>query len=167
MRSALYVIETGTTGRLATMPHPRGGGWLDDELASLRDAGVDVLVSALTPDEYRLLDLVGEPAAATEAGLEFLQFPIVDTDIPDDNRAALELAERLADRVRAGWFVVTHCRAGIGRCSMLAGATLIRLGLTADEAWQRIRTARGLPVPDSPAQEQWLHQFSALCREQP
>jgi protein-tyrosine phosphatase len=160
MRSALYVIKTGTAGRLATMARPRGGGFLDDELASLRDAGVDVLVSALMPDEYRELDLVGEPAAAAEAGLEFVQFPVVDADIPDGTGAALELTERLAREVRDGRFVVTHCRAGIGRCSMLAGATLIRLGVPPEEAWQRIRAARGMPVPDNPRQEEWLYQFA-------
>jgi protein-tyrosine phosphatase len=160
MRSALYVIETGTAGRLATMARPHGGGWLDDEMVGLREAGVDVLVSALTPDEYRELDLVGEPAAAAEAGLEFLQFPVVDTDIPDGTRTAREMSARLAGAVRAGRFVVTHCRAGIGRCSMLAGATLIQLGATPEEAWQRIRTARGLPVPDNMRQEEWLYRFA-------
>jgi protein-tyrosine phosphatase len=160
MRSALYVIETGEAGRLATMARPRGGGWLDDEMAGLRESGVDVLVSALTPDEYRELDLVGEPAAAAEAGLEFLQFPVVDADIPDGTAEALKLTARLAADVRAGRFVVTHCRAGIGRCSMLAGATLIRLGATPEEAWRRIRAARGLAVPDNTSQEEWLYQFA-------
>ncbi|MEN3305576.1 MAG: hypothetical protein V7603_1778 [Micromonosporaceae bacterium] len=161
MRSALYVIETGTAGRLATMARPRGGGWLDDEMAGLRESGVDVLVSALTRDEYRELDLVGEPAAANEAGLAFLQFPVVDADIPEGTRTALELSARLAEEVRAGRFVVTHCRAGIGRCSMLAGATLIQLGCTPEEAWRRIREARGFPVPDNARQEEWLYRLAA------
>lgn len=160
MRSALYVIETGSTGRLATMAHPRGGGWLDDEMAGLREAGVDVLVSALRPDEYKLLDLVGEPAAAREAGLDFRQFPVTDADIPEAMPEALEFTAPLAEDVRSGRFVVAHCRAGIGRCSMLAGATLIRLGVPPGEAWERIRAARGLRVPDNERQERWLYQFA-------
>jgi protein-tyrosine phosphatase len=165
MYSALYVIETGTPGRLATMAHPRGGGWLDDEMAGLREAGVDVLVSALRPDEYQLLDLVGEPAAAREAGLDFVAFPVPDMDIPEALPPALDLTARLAGEVRAGRFVVAHCRAGIGRCSMLAGATLIRLGATPAEAWQRIRRARGLPVPDNARQEDWLYRFAEALRD--
>jgi protein-tyrosine phosphatase len=160
MRSALYVIETGTDGRLATMARPYGGAWLDADLAGLRAAGVDVLVSALTPDEYPILDLDAEPAAARGAGLEFLRFPIPDTDIPGDLSAAGDLARRLAGEVRAGRFVAAHCRAGIGRCSMLAGATLVLLGVAPDAAWQRIRAARGIPVPDNARQEQWLHDFA-------
>jgi protein-tyrosine phosphatase len=166
MRSTLYVIDTGNDGKLATMARPYGGGRLDDDLAGLREAGVDVLVSALTEDEYQELDLVGEPAAAREAGLRFLQFPILDAEIPDPDAmpAALDLTAALADEVGAGRFVVTHCRAGIGRCSMLAGATLIRLGHSPREAWQRIRAARGLAVPDNARQEQWLYDFAAALR---
>jgi protein-tyrosine phosphatase len=73
----------------------------------------------------------------------------------------LALSQRLADEVRAGRFVVTHCRAGIGRSSMLAGATLVRLGVPAPEAWKLIRAARGLPVPDNGEQERWLYDFAA------
>jgi protein-tyrosine phosphatase len=161
MRSTLYVIETGEAGQLATMAHPKGGGWLDDEMTGLREAGVEVLVSALMPDEYALLDLSDEPAAARAAGLEFLQFPVLDADVPEGTDTARDLTARLAEDVRAGRFVVAHCRAGIGRCSMLAGATLIRLGNTPDEAWQRVRAARGLPVPDNARQEEWLYRFAA------
>lgn len=46
-----------------TMARPRGGDWLVDEMAGLREAGVDVLVSALCDDEYALLDLSAEADA--------------------------------------------------------------------------------------------------------
>ena len=57
MRSALYVVDTPAPGRLATMAHPRGGDWLEDECAGLADAGVDLLVSALTDSELQELSL--------------------------------------------------------------------------------------------------------------
>jgi protein-tyrosine phosphatase len=163
MRAVLFLIDTPGTGRLATMAHPRGGSWLVDEMAALREAGVDVLVSALCDDEYTRLELASEADAARAAGLQFVSFPIVDNGVPPAERtcAVGALADMLCDVVRAGRFVVTHCWAGIGRSSILAGAVLIRLGLTPEEAWRRIRAARGLAVPDNAVQEAWLHTFAA------
>jgi len=158
----MYVIDAPAPGRLATMARPRGGERLAADMAALREAGVDVLVSALCPDEREVLDLLGDAASARAAGLEFVSFPIVDRDVPSVAEAAgvARLADRLTDAVRLGRFVVTHCWAGIGRSSILAGTVLVRLGLPADEAWQRIRVARGQPVPDNPVQERWLHAFA-------
>ncbi len=160
MRSALYVVDTPAAGRLATMAHPHGGDLLAGDLGGLADAGVDLLVSALTDSELRELSLVGEEEQARAAGLGFLRYPIPDLSLPPSLPDELRLSAELARQVRAGRFVVTHCRAGIGRSSMLVGAVLVRLGLAPGQAWQRIRDARGLPVPDSPTQERWLHTFA-------
>jgi protein-tyrosine phosphatase len=159
MKVRVYEVERDGPGRIATMARPRGGDWLPDEMAALAAAGVQVLVSALCDDEMERLDLTGLPAAAAGAGLELVRFPIVDHTAPEpaDLPAAVALADRLAGDLRAGRFVVTQCLAGIGRSSLLAGATLVRLGVSPADAWGLIRRARGYPVPDSPDQEAWLY----------
>jgi protein-tyrosine phosphatase len=160
---ALYEINTDGPGRLATMAHPPGGPELPAAMAQLADAGVQVLVSALEDTEAAMLGLTDQPARAQAAGLTMLRFPITDVTAPPPSAlpAVRKLADRLASEMRAGRFVVTHCRAGIGRCSMLAGATLVRLGTQPERAWELIRAARGLPVPDNAAQERWLYAFAA------
>jgi hypothetical protein len=50
------------------MARPRGNDWLSDEMDGLREAGTDVLVSMLTPDEVTGLDLQGAAKAAAAAG---------------------------------------------------------------------------------------------------
>jgi protein-tyrosine phosphatase len=166
MRSPLYVVDTPVAGRLATMAHPRGGDWLEDECAGLAEAGVDLLVSALTDDELKELSLTREADAVHAAGLRFVRYPIPDVTLPPSMPEELRLSAELAAQVEDGKFVVTHCRAGIGRSSMLAGAVLVRLGVSPDEAWARIRQARGLPVPDNYEQERWLFTFAeALAAE--
>lgn len=159
MKVRVYEVDWDGPGRLATMARPRGGDWLPDEMAALAADGVDVLVSALCDDEMERLDLTGQPAAAAQAGLELVRFPIVDHTAPEPGAlpAAVALADRLAEQMRAGRFVVTHCFAGIGRSSMLAGATLVRLGVAPVDAWGLIRLARGYPVPDNADQESWLY----------
>jgi protein-tyrosine phosphatase len=102
---------------------------------------------------------------ATAAGIEFVNLPILDNTapVPTDGAKVRQLTDRLAGALRADRFVVTHCRAGIGRCSMLAGATLVRgFGVNPAEAWQLIRAARGYPVPDNAEQEAWLHRAASL-----
>jgi protein-tyrosine phosphatase len=161
---SLYEVDWAGPGRLATMAHPPGGEALPAAMASLAGAGVDTLVSALCEDEVANLALAGQPGAATSVGIEYVNLPIVDCGVPEP--AAMpqvrKLADRLAGEVRDGRFVVTHCWAGIGRSSMLAGATLVRLGAGPAQAWQLIRAARGFPVPDNPEQEAWLYRLDAL-----
>lgn len=159
MNPALHVIAWPGPGRLATMAHPRGGCCLAAEMSALATAQVDVLVSALTGDEQRKLAAEGAAAAAAGAGVEYVSFPIPDRGVPDPE-AMLDLSIRLAAHVRAGRFVVAQCFAGIGRSTVLAGATLIVLGVAVDDAIALMSTARGLPVPDTEVQYRWLRAFA-------
>ena len=153
--SVPLVVEWPGPGRIAVMPRPAGGAALADDLRSLRAAGVDTLVSALTEAERERLDLVRQPEIAMRAGLSYVAFPIADFGVPaiDDLRA---LARRLADETAEGRFVVVHCFGGIGRSGMIACATLIRLGATAEQAMALVSRARGFPVPETPAQRDLL-----------
>lgn len=161
---SLYEVDWSGPGRLATMAHPPGGEALPAAMASLADAGVDTLVSALCEDEVAMLALAGQPDAASRAGIGYVNLPIIDRGVPEPAAmpAVRKLADRLAGEVRDGRFVVTHCWAGIGRSSMLAGAALVRLGADPAQAWDVIRAARGFPVPDNPEQEAWLHRLDTL-----
>jgi hypothetical protein len=47
MRTELYWVEGPWSGRLAIMPRPRGGDWLEEEIQSWRRSGIDVVVSLL------------------------------------------------------------------------------------------------------------------------
>jgi len=159
MRPTLFVIERDGPGRLATMACPRGGDWLDDELGALQTEGVDVLVSALTNSELAELQLSAEPELARQAGLTYISFPIPDRGAPE-GAAATDLAGQLEERLTGGEFIVVHCRAGIGRSSLIAAAVLVREGLSPAEAWELISAARGLSVPDTEAQRAWLAAFA-------
>jgi protein-tyrosine phosphatase len=150
------VVERAGPGRLAIVPRPRGNDWLDDELAALRAAGVAVLVSMLTEDEQRELELSDEPAAAVRAGLHFVAMPVEDRTVPLDVAAARAVFAALAGQLAAGRTVAVHCRQSIGRASLVAAAVLVAEGVAPDEAWARVARARGRPVPDTEAQRAWV-----------
>jgi protein-tyrosine phosphatase len=158
-----YVIEFPASGRLAVMPRPCGGDGLARHLKRLRGTGVDTLICALTPVERDLLGLGAEPEAARSAGLSFVEFPIADFSVPD--AAALQsLAKQIAKDIRKGYFVVIHCRGGIGRSGVVAGATLIALGAGADEAMRLVSDARGVPAPETEEQRALLRSLETAPR---
>lgn len=155
MGAAPFVIDWPAPGRLGVMPRPAGGQWLTDDLAALRDCGVDTLVCALSEEERQRLDLIRQPVISVQLGLSYIGFPIQDFGVPDPV-ALRQLAQRLADEVRRGRFVVVHCFGGIGRSGVIAGATLIRLGATAEQAMELITQARGIPAPETAEQRDLL-----------
>jgi protein tyrosine phosphatase (PTP) superfamily phosphohydrolase (DUF442 family) len=162
MRPTLFTIDQPGPGRLSTMAKPRGGDWLADEMIALHAAGVDILVCALTTAERDEVDLSEEPQAAINAGLEFVSIPILDRDVPDPTVILPDL-RRLAERLR-GEHIVTHCRFGIGRASLLAAGILVLNGVPAEEAWQQLERARGHAVPDTPTQHDWPNKLLAHIR---
>jgi protein-tyrosine phosphatase len=137
------------------MPRPRGGEWLDDEMAALRALGVTALVCLLTQSEQDELELSGEADAAASAGLAFWHVPVVDLGVPDPDQLT-PVVDDLVGVLATGGDVVVHCRAGIGRASLLAAAILVRLNVPAAVAWDAIATARGMPVPETNEQRDWL-----------
>jgi protein-tyrosine phosphatase len=165
MKVDVYWIIGGSKPLLGIMPRPRGGDWLEDEINSLGTQGVDVLVSLLTPVEVEELGLADEAAACRRLGIQFHSFPISDRSVPDSTPAALEFVRMLGQLLVDGKTVVIHCRAGIGRFSMIAAAVLIWKGATPTSALGQIASARGCPVPDTAEQFEWVrHLFGADSR---
>lgn len=145
--------------RLAILPRPRGQDWLPDEIDFLRKEGVEVLVSALTPAETDELGLTAEAECCRSRGVEFLPFPIEDRSVPASASLFGELLISLNQSLAEGKAVGVHCRAGIGRSSLIVASLLIRNGFSADAAFLVIQEARGCPVPDTAEQRQWVERF--------
>jgi hypothetical protein len=55
--------------QLGIIPRPRGQDWLADDIGALRQAGVDVIVSALTPAETEEWGLRDESRCCEHRGL--------------------------------------------------------------------------------------------------
>jgi protein-tyrosine phosphatase len=151
-----YWIETGLPARLAIMPAPFGGSRMEDEIRLLKREATDVLVSLLAPAEEQELALELERAACSGHGIRFRSFPIPDRDVPTSTEAFLQFLETLHEDLLQGRSIVAHCRAGIGRSSLLLASLLRREGLSTDDAFRRITHARGMLVPDTPEQLRWV-----------
>jgi protein-tyrosine phosphatase len=146
-----FWIDAGEGVRLATMPRPDG-----DDLSRLKNARVDVLVSLLEPFEALTLGLARAEQSCALHGIELVRFPIRDHSVPRSPAATLELARALSAKLDQGKSVAIHCYAGIGRSSLIAATVLGVRGFEVTEAFERISKARGIVVPDTVEQLEWL-----------
>ena len=157
MASDIYWIEHDFAQRLAITARPRAGDWIEDEIDHWHHVGIGLIVSLLEPDEAAELGLQRERELCVARGIDFLPFPIPDRGVPDRHDTLTFLRQ-----VRAtGKPVAFHCRAGIGRSSLMAASLLTFDGLDADEAFTLIQSARGVAVPDTEAQRLWVTDFGS------
>jgi protein-tyrosine phosphatase len=158
--SELYWVETPWLGRIAIMPRPRGGDWLEDEVSGWRNAGVHVVLSLLTPEEVEELDLMREGDLCRREGLEFLSFPIEDRQVPTSRNTVETLIESLARKLQEGKNVAIHCRQGVGRAGLVAASVLSLGGDSVDQVLQALTKARHCAVPETPEQRKWVEDFA-------
>jgi protein-tyrosine phosphatase len=111
-------------------------------LTELLDLGITCLVDLTENGELEpywpiLLDL----AKARQIAVQYVRHAIIDVSVPTvrELRAILDTV----DYARAsGQVVYIHCRGGVGRTGTVAGAWLVRHGMTPHQALARVNTAR-------------------------
>ena len=160
MISEIYWIESFAKGRLGTMARPRGGDWLEDEVVAWKLAGVDIVASALTDEEMRELDIEKEAEFCRLQDIDFRRIPVSDICVPPSIHEWSSFISSLKSSMEEKKSVVAHCRMGIGRASMIAVSLMVAYGVQVDEAFQWMTVARGLSVPDTDEQRQWIVQFA-------
>ncbi len=162
MHSEIYWIEADTAIRLAIMARPRAGEWLEDEIANWKREGISTVLSLLEQHEIDELGLQAEASLCSEQGIQYMSFPIPDRGIPSQMEEALSLAAHLACRDTP---VAIHCRAGIGRSSIMAAAIMVSEGIAAANAMAAVSKARRLQTPDTDAQRDWVFEFESRLRD--
>jgi protein-tyrosine phosphatase len=139
---------------------PRGGDWLDDEIASWRPEGIDTVFSLLMPEEEVDLDLAAEEATSLSSGLRFFRLPIPDRQVPADEGHLSQALEKLAAELTERLNVVLHCRQGIGRTGLVAACLFIKNGVSPDAAVRQLSAVRGVDVPETPEQRRWIDRYA-------
>ena len=156
----LYWLNGPWKGKLALAARPRGGDWLGDEIADWKRAKIDLVLSLLTPEEEQDLDLRGEGHEVKAQGLAFSSFPIPDRQIPKSEAKLAETLEKVNNLLSAGKNIVVHCRQGIGRTGLIASCLLVRSGMSSGAAMDTVSAARGVAVPETQEQRDWIERYS-------
>ena len=124
-------LPYGLPGKVYRSPMPYSVFDLDKStFAEFREKGIDTVLM-LVDDEEALQHASHDLRSLyTGAGMEVIQFPINDHDIPpeEDKDGLKKMLEEALARVMAGHHLVIHCYAGIGRTGMFA-ALLAQMAL--------------------------------------
>jgi protein-tyrosine phosphatase len=165
MPSRVFWVKEQGYPSLGIMPRPQGGAELAEDIARLKEQGVDVLVSLLTAEESEAEELDEEADLCESSGMEFIRFPIPDRDVPPRDGKFPRFFQGLLDRLAEGKRVAIHCWAGIGRSGLVATCLLVAHNVPLDAAVRAISLARGWPIPDTPEQLAWAAEFAASYRK--
>jgi protein-tyrosine phosphatase len=122
------------------------------------------VLSLLTKEEESELAIQDESDEVVKQGMRFISFPIPDRGIPASSIAAVEMLDDVHDELQRGKNVLVHCRQGIGRAGMVAASLLVLDGSEPLAAIKEVSNARGVPVPETPDQEQWISRLPARVR---
>jgi len=151
-------------GKLFVSSRPRGGDWLSDETKRWRQSGIQTVLSLLTQEEESELGILDESGEAAKQGMKFISFPIPDRGIPGSSTAAIEMLEEVHNELQRGKSVLVHCRQGIGRAGMIAASLLVLDGTEPGAAIVEVSNARGVTVPETADQEQWIYRLPARVK---
>ena len=162
MWTKLHWVDGPWPGKLALAARPRGGDWLEDEIANWRRAGIGAVVSLLTPEEERDLELESEGHETQAQGMEFISLPIPDREVPSSEPEFTSALEELDASLSSGKNVAVHCRQGIGRTGLVAACLLVQKGLNPETAVARLSAARGVAVPETSEQRRWIDRYAAI-----
>ena len=160
MWTELHWVDGPWPGRLALAARPRGGDWLSDEMTAWRQAGIDTVLSLLTPDEEKDLDLKREAEEAKARGMKFVSLPILDRQVPNSESELSAALDRLDADLSTGKNTVIHCRQGIGRTGLVAACLLVTKGLTPEAAVKTLSAAREAQVPETIEQRRWIDHYA-------
>jgi protein tyrosine phosphatase (PTP) superfamily phosphohydrolase (DUF442 family) len=131
----LVRIITGANihGLSRITPHLHiGGQYRRRGISRMKQRGITAVINMR--DEF-------DDEAAGIAFRHYLHLPTTDDHAPTLEHLRLGIAF-IADEIEQGGQVYVHCGSGIGRAATMAAAYLVSTGLSAEEAWARIRQSR-------------------------
>jgi protein-tyrosine phosphatase len=126
---------------------------------ALADAGADMLVSLVQPEEMHRRYFEFEPWLEAHPDRS-RRHPIPDWGVVDDEEM-MNIVDQLTGLVATGHTLILHCGAGMGRTGILATLVLVTLGMPVEQAAVHVRAHRAGAGPDSIYQEQQVARLAA------
>lgn len=163
----IFSIPINSKGKISIVSRPKGNEFLEESIEYLKQMEIGIVVSALTNEEEEELGLTLEGEFCNKYGIEFLKFPMQDRGIPLSISEIEIFCRNLALKVQDGFSIGVHCRAGIGRSSILASSIMAHLGYNAKDALNLISQSRRIKVPDTEMQEAWINEYYAYVSHKP
>ena len=93
--------------------------------------------------------------------MEFVSFPIPDREVPKSEAELANALEKVEHSLSNGANVLIHCRQGVGRTGLVAACLLVKKGMSPGAAVEKISAARGVVVPETEEQREWIDHHAA------
>jgi len=152
----MYKIGSIGEGFVAIMARPSLEAGAAASISNIARLGIQQVVSLLERSEARKLGLDSERERVKAQAMGFISFPIADMGLPPSVEDFAQLSKMLFNQVSAGVNTLIHCHAGIGRSGLLAAGILLHCDMDPQQAFAYASRMRGVRVPETPEQEQWL-----------
>ncbi len=166
MSPDIYKIELIGSGSLSVMAKPVSGEWIEEEFSGIAKFGINRVVSLLEINESFELGLGQEKQLTEKYEMEFVHYPIPDRGLPGSVQDYLAFTKRLYHEAAGGLNTVVHCRAGIGRTGIIAAGVLLHCGFEPLDAIAHISKLRGVQIPDTQEQMDWVvKSFAAMSNK--
>lgn len=156
MSPDIYQVKLIGSGSLSVMAKPVSGEWIEDEFSGIAKYGIDRIISLLETHESYEVGLSQEHMLTEKNAMEFISYPIPDRGLPNSVSEFATFTRRLYHEAASGLNTVIHCRAGIGRTGIVAAGVLLHCGYEVSEAFALISSKRGVSVPDTQEQIDWV-----------
>ena len=156
MQPDIYQVELIGSGYLAVMAKPVSGEWIEEEFMGIANEGIKQIVSLLEVHESYDVGLQNEAKLAEKNNMAFISYPIKDRGLPKSVAEFSDFTKNIYSQIVEGYNTVIHCRAGIGRTGIVAAGVLLHCGFKPDEAFKHISIKRGVQVPDTDEQYNWI-----------
>lgn len=148
-------------GRLIFTPCPgTKDSSIDSALNTLKQAGVDAVLTLMPYAELAHNAASDLPAQCAVQGLAWLHLSVADEQVPQaDFDAAWPAAmAQIAELMAADKAIAIHCKGGSGRTGLIAARILIELGIARSEAVSLVQALRPKAI-QHPAHAGWIAQF--------
>ncbi len=160
MRAEMFKVGTIGSGFLAMMARPTLEEGAAASVVNIARLNINLVVSLLGHSEARALGLDGEREQVKSHGMGFVSFPIPDMGLPPSVEDFARLSSMLFQQVNAGVNTLVHCHAGIGRSGLVVAGILLHCNLDPEQAFAHVSKIRGVRVPETHDQEDWLTKYS-------
>jgi protein-tyrosine phosphatase len=160
MQAEMFKVGTIGSGFLAMMARPSLEEGAAASVVNIARLNINLVVSLLGHSEARALGLDGEREQVKSHGMDFVSFPIPDMGLPPSVEDFARLSSMLFQQVNAGVNTLVHCHAGIGRSGLVVAGILLHCNLDPEQAFAHVSKIRGVRVPETHDQEDWLTRYS-------